>query len=199
MNAEDFDATGPRGPGQRAGLTRGAVLDAARTVLSEGGAGTLTMRGLARRLEVAPNALYSHVSSRDDLLDALLDDVLGLVGVPSPGLADPLDGIRTIMTSTYSVLIEHAVLVPVFLVRQGARGVNAVRLGVLMDAMLRRAGVEESAVAEARRVLIVHTIGFAAFSTAVDTPVGRSADPPRAFLRSLDWLLTGMTAPRSRR
>ena len=32
------------------------------------------MRALARRLDVAPNALYSHVADKTDLLDQLLDE-----------------------------------------------------------------------------------------------------------------------------
>jgi AcrR family transcriptional regulator len=43
------------------------------------------MRTLARRLGVAPNAVYSHVASKADLLDALLDDLLAEVTPPDPG------------------------------------------------------------------------------------------------------------------
>ena len=66
----------PRGPGQRAGLTRAAVLDTAHALLAEDGLDALTMRALARRLGVAPNALYSHVPGKTELVDALLDDRL---------------------------------------------------------------------------------------------------------------------------
>ncbi len=66
-----------RGPGQRAGLSQPAVLAAARELLATAGVDGLTMRALARRLDVAPNALYSHVRSKTDLLDALLDDLPG--------------------------------------------------------------------------------------------------------------------------
>lgn len=182
-----------RGPGQRAGLTKAAVLDAARELLIEGGTDALTMRALARRLSVAPNAIYSHVKDKTELLDALLDDVLAAVKAPDPQSADPADGMVDLMTSTYDVLTAHADLVPLFLARQGARGPNAVQLGVVLDELLARAGVDGAAAADARRVLIVHTIGSAAFATANPDAVIPTAESHGNFGRSLRWLLAGIT------
>ena len=163
------------------------MLSAARELVTEHGADARTMRALARRLDVAPNALYSHVRDKTDLLDQLLDDLLAGVEVPAGG--DPLAGVETIMTSAYATLTAHPELVPLFLVRQGARGPNAVALGKAMDALLGRAGVPD--VPDARRALIVHTIGYAAFAGAGDVlPAGATAD---SFARSLRWLLAGMT------
>lgn len=153
----------------------------------------LSMRALARRLQVAPNALYSHVADKTELIDALLDDVLAAVHSPDPAAADPVRGLAAMMTSTYDVLTAHAGLVPVFLARQGARGPNAVRLGEVMDALLARAGVEPEAAAEARRVLIVHAIGSAAFATAAPESVIPAGESHGNFTRSLRWLLAGIT------
>lgn len=186
-----------RGPGQRAGLTRTAVLAAAHSVLAEGGVEALTMRALARRLTVAPNAIYSHVRDKTQLVDALLDDLLAEVETPSPDAADPVEALATMMTSTYRVLTTHPDLVPVLLARQGARGENAVRLGAVMDALLASAGVQGPAAEEARSVLIVHAIGSAAFATS--TPLGPDGERPipadeseRTFVHSLRWLLAGI-------
>lgn len=187
-----------RGPGQRAGLTRAAVLAAARDLLAAGGVEALTMRALARRLAVAPNAIYSHVRDKTQLVDALLDDLLAEVETPSPDAADPAEALATMMTSTYHVLTTHPDLVPVLLARQGARGENAVRLGAVMDALLASAGVRGPAAVEARSVLIVHAIGSAAFATG--TPLGPDGERPipsgeseRTFAHSLRWLLAGIT------
>jgi AcrR family transcriptional regulator len=173
------------------------VLAAARDLFAEGGAEAVTMRALARRLKVAPNALYSHVASKTQLLDELLDDLLASVEAPGTGVDDPVDGIAHLMASTYAVLTDHPDLVPLFLARQGARGPNAVELGRVMDALLARAGLRGAAVDEARRVLIIHTIGFAAFATGA--PLASDAERPpaaedsrREFARSLRWLLAGI-------
>lgn len=177
-----------RSPGQRAGLDRAAVLTAAREVLADRGAGGLSMRAVAGRLGVAPNALYSHVESRTALLDDLLDDLLSALDPPAPD-TDPAAGLRAVMLAGFDLLARHPDLVPLYLARQGARGPHARALGDAMTLLLARAGVEGPPAGEAVRVLIVHMLGFAALSTA-DGPVG-----PAELRANLDtglrWLLAG--------
>ncbi|AYY12393.1 TetR/AcrR family transcriptional regulator [Actinobacteria bacterium YIM 96077] len=185
-----------RAPGQRAGLTRDAILRCARDVLSEQGIDGLTMRSVARRLGVAPNSLYSHVAGKDTLVDDLLDDVLGEVA--EPRTTEPAAGLRQIMTSTYEVLLRHPDLVPLYLARQGSRGGNAQRLGEIMLDLLDAAGIAGPEAQEARRVLIVYTIGFAAMTTGSTSDAATSLlsrDVLAAnFTTGLDWLLEGILA-----
>jgi AcrR family transcriptional regulator len=173
------------------------VLAAARDLLADGGLDGLTMRRLAQRLGVAPNAVYSHVPGKSALIDDLLDDALSAVGAPAADEADPRAGLRQMMASTYDVLLEHPSLVPLYLARQGARGPNAQALGEVMLTLLARADVDGVAAREALRVLIVYTIGFAAFATQPPTDPGE--DRPLGarqlrenFTRGLDWLLAGI-------
>jgi len=195
------DAETPRTPGQRAGLTREAVLAAGQVLLSERGLDGLTMRGLASRLGVAPNALYSYVASKTALIDDLLDAVLALVESPGKGEVEPAAGLELVMVSTYRVLLAHPDLVPLYLARQGARGENAERLGEVMLALLARAGVTGELALEARRVLIVYTMGFAALATPQPVEPGVVAPVPGEeidgnFTRGLRWLLAGVLADR---
>jgi TetR/AcrR family tetracycline transcriptional repressor len=186
-----------RGPGERAGLDTQQVVVAARTILEEAGSGALSLRAVARRLGVAPNALYSHVASRDQLLDAVLDAVLSEVPLQSEASArlDPVTALRTLMLDSYDVLLRHPGLMPFYLDRQGARGVQAQRLGTFTMDALQRCGLDERAAREAMRVLIVNTIGFAAFSAR---PAGSGEGPiPSAELRhnfeqALHWLLAAI-------
>ncbi|WP_432561175.1 TetR/AcrR family transcriptional regulator [Kineococcus sp. SYSU DK003] len=181
-----------RRPGQRAGVARADVLAAARAITAEQGYPALSMRSVARRLGVAPNTLYSHVGSRADLLDVLLDDVLAQVPEPTAGLG-PAEALRAVLTGTYAVLLAHRDLVPLYLERSGARGPHAVRLGELMTAQLLAAGVGRDDVADAVRVLVVHTIGVAAFAAPApgDRPLDDAA-VERSFRVGLDWLLRGI-------
>ena len=188
-----------RGPGQRAGLSREAVLAAAADLLAAEGLDALTMRALARRLDVAPNALYSHVAGKTALVDALLDAVLAAVQAPDPERADPVAGLHALMVSTYDVLLAHPDLVPLYLARQGARGPHAQHLGEVMTVLLGRAGVHGPAAAVALRVLVVHTIGSAAFATRAPLVPGEGPPLGPEALRDtladgLRWLLAGITA-----
>ena len=126
---------------------------------------------------------------KDELIDELLDDLLAVVEPPAADPTDPVAALRALMTDTYDLLLDHPSLVPLYLARQGARGPHAQRLGAIMDNLLERAGVPEAAVDDARRVLIVHTIGFAAFTIRADDDAGRLRDNYR---RGLEWMLSGM-------
>jgi len=186
-----------RGPGQRAGLDTLQVLAAARAVLREDGVQALSLRAVARRLGVAPNTLYSHVAGKEDLLDLVLDDVLGGVAVPAEEEVrrDPWGAVRAIMLDSYDVLLAHPALVPAYLDRQGARGVQARRLGVVTMRALGNAGLDEESAREAMRVLIVNTVGFAAFSARPEgagAGVIRADELRRNFENGLGWLLAGI-------
>jgi len=176
------------------------VLVAARELLAERGLEALTMRALAERLQVSPNALYSHVAGKTALIDEILDGVLAEVEAPPADLEDPVAGLDSLMASTYGVLLAHAELVPLYLARQGARGPNAQRLGDVMLALLARAGVTGRRAREALRVLLVYTIGFAAFATRPPIEASGAREPPSAemlaaFDSGLGWLLTGIVSP----
>jgi TetR/AcrR family transcriptional regulator, tetracycline repressor protein len=188
-----------RTPGQRAGLTHDAVVAAARELLADEGLEALTMRALAERLDVSPNTLYSHVGSKTELIDDVLDDVLAEVDAPDPGAGDPGAGLHALMASTYRVLLAHPDLVPLYLARQGARGPNARRLGDIVLGLLDVAGVSGPRAREGLRVLIVYTIGFAAFATRPGSdPGGDAALSPEELRANFDsglgWLLSGIAA-----
>ena len=195
-----------RGPGQRAGLTRDGILEAASVLLAERGSQGLTMRAVAMELGVAPNAIYSHIAGKAALVDGVLDRTLARIEAPPPDAGlDPVAALHTLMSSTYEVLLANAGLVPVYLARQGANGANARRLGDVMLAHLAAAGVKDAAAREALRVLIVYTIGFAAFTTGRPAEAGDEAEtdavgplPPAELHTNFDsglrWLLAGITS-----
>jgi TetR/AcrR family tetracycline transcriptional repressor len=152
------------------------------------------MRALAERLEVSPNAIYSHVASKTALIDDVLDDVLAEVVVPESGAGEALEGLFQVMAGSYQALLMHRELVPLYLARQGARGPHAQRLGQVCLALLEQAGVSGARATAALRVLIVYTIGFASFTS------GREGGPLASdqlfdnFSQGLRWLLAGITA-----
>ena len=155
-------STGHRGAGQRAGLSRELVLAAARRIADDEGVDRLTMRRLAAELGVLPNALYSYFPHKEALLDALVDDLLAGIDASDPTEGDWRDGLVRVMDSSRRLLLAHPQLVPVFLARPGL-GPNAARLGEITFELLRRGGVEGERAVEAFRVLLIYSLGFAAF------------------------------------
>jgi AcrR family transcriptional regulator len=151
-----------RTAGQRAGLSRQAVLGAARRIADQDGVERLTMRRLAAELGVLPNALYTYYRDKDALLDALVDDLLAGVDAPDPTQGDWRDGLFRVMDASRRLLLAHPRLVPVFLTRP-ALGPNAARLGEITFGLLRQGGLEGERAVEAFRVLLIYSLGFAAF------------------------------------
>jgi TetR/AcrR family tetracycline transcriptional repressor len=214
-----------RGAGQRAGLSREQVMAAARRIADAEGVDRLTMRRLAAELGVMPNALYTYVPDKEALLDALLDDLLADVDPGDPAAEeDWRDGLVRVMDASRRLLLAHPQLAPVFLARP-TLGPNAARLGEITLALLRRGGVEGERAVEALRVLLVYSLGFAAFQAPrlqTDSParteqveaayaglpedrfprLRRLAGPlaaptdDRQFHTGLRWLLDGIAARR---
>lgn len=65
----------PRGRPSNPLLTVDGITTAAVALLEERGQDGLTMAALARRLDVAPSALYNHVADKQDVLRAVQDHV----------------------------------------------------------------------------------------------------------------------------
>jgi TetR/AcrR family transcriptional regulator, tetracycline repressor protein len=136
------------------------------------------MRRLAGELGVMPNALYTYVPHKEALLDALVDDLLADVDPGDPAEGDWRDGLIRVMDSSRRLLLAHPQLVPVFLARPGL-GPNAARLGEITFRLLRRGGLEGERAVEAFRVLLIYSLGFAAFQ-APRVPVDNKARMERA-------------------
>ena len=69
----------------RAPLSRDRVLRAAVELADEGGLASLSMRRLGERLGVEAMSLYKHVANKEDLLDGIVDIVVGEIDLPAPG------------------------------------------------------------------------------------------------------------------
>jgi AcrR family transcriptional regulator len=78
-------ATEPQPAARREPLSRERVLRAAVALADQGGIGSLTMRRLGQELGVEAMSLYKHVKNKDDLLDGIVDLVVGDIDVPPTG------------------------------------------------------------------------------------------------------------------
>ncbi len=91
---------------RRLPLSRGRVLGAAVAVADEAGIEPLSMRRLAEELGVVPMALYKHVASKEDLLDGMIDLVVGEIDPPVAG-AGWKSAVRQRILSARRALLRH--------------------------------------------------------------------------------------------
>ena len=61
------------------------MLRAAVALADEGGIEALSMRRLAKELRVEAMSLYNHVANKDEILDGIVDTVVGEIELPSDG------------------------------------------------------------------------------------------------------------------
>lgn len=74
------------------------------------GLAALSMRRLAEELSMSRMAAYGHVSSRDQLIELMADEVIGRAELPDPGL-DWAEAVRRIADVNLALLLRHPWLV----------------------------------------------------------------------------------------
>jgi AcrR family transcriptional regulator len=99
---QQLQAQAPR----RAPLSRDRVLGAAVALADRAGIDALSMRRLAEELGVVPMALYKHVANKDQLLDGMVDVVVGEIDPPAQG-PDWKAAVRQRILSARRALLRH--------------------------------------------------------------------------------------------
>ncbi len=140
-------------------LRRERVLDAALAVAEREGFERLSMRLVARELGVSPMALYRHVTNRDDLLDGLVERLLGELKLPQESL--PWDERLRTLASELRALAHRRVELFGLLLQRRAVGPGATRAREAALLALRDAGLESAAAARMERLLSTVVMGFA--------------------------------------
>jgi AcrR family transcriptional regulator len=96
----------PTGVPRRERLNRDRVLRAAISLADEAGMESLSMRRLAQDLDVVPMALYKHLANKDELLDGMVDVLIGEIQMPARDIHWKT-AIRMTALSARGVLLRH--------------------------------------------------------------------------------------------
>jgi AcrR family transcriptional regulator len=91
---------------QRTPLDRVRVLSTAVSMADDGGLEAVTMRKLAQRLGVEAMSLYYHVSNKDEILDGMIDIVIGEIELPMSD-DDWKPAMRKRAISAHRMLAKH--------------------------------------------------------------------------------------------
>lgn len=172
----DQDATRPPP------LTRARIVRAALRLVDEHGLTALTMRALATELEVSPMALYNHVADKEELLDLMLDLMLGEVDCTDTG-GDWLTELRALVCRFHQALSAHHHLAQVYSsqVRIGPHGLRIIERAI---GLLLQAGFSRSDAASAFLTLYTYTVGRHQMGRIAPFP-GRSAQDENEYYLAL--------------
>ncbi len=88
-------------------LTRERILQAAVDVADRDGLGALTMRRLGKDLGFEAMAIYKHVANKEEILEGMLEQVVGRIEIPEED-ADWKDAMRRRAVSAREVLARHS-------------------------------------------------------------------------------------------
>ncbi|MGW4366827.1 TetR/AcrR family transcriptional regulator [Nocardia takedensis] len=123
----------------KAPLSREAIVETGLRILDTDGLAALTMRRVAQELDTGAASLYVYVANRDDLMAAMLDDVIG--AVPEPRGGGWRDRLVALVEATVAAMARHQGLA---LVALGASPTETVtkRLIDRMRLLLAEGGVD---------------------------------------------------------
>ncbi|MDO8209459.1 TetR/AcrR family transcriptional regulator [Conexibacter sp. CPCC 206217] len=130
----------PRRVPSKAPLTQDAIIETALAILDAEGLDGISMRRIAERLETGPASLYQHIADKEELLEQLLDRVLGEVELPAPDPDDWQTPLKQMLRELRSVLAAHRDLAYVTLGRVPT-GPNGLRGAETLLAIMRAGGV----------------------------------------------------------
>ncbi len=143
---------------ERTPLTRRRVIDEAVRLADADGLSALSMRSVARRLDVEAMSLYHHVANKEDLLDGMVDAVLAEFHLPQVG-ADWVVEMRARSQSGRQVLKSHPWAVGLMDSRKGA-GLETLAHHNAVLGCLREAGFSVRLAGHAFALLDAHLYGF---------------------------------------
>ncbi|CAJ1498772.1 TetR/AcrR family transcriptional regulator C-terminal domain-containing protein [[Mycobacterium] kokjensenii] len=175
------------------------VVAAAATILDDYGIADLSMRRLARELNVSPSALYWHFENKQQLLGAVADRVL------RPACEDPGPGswqwrIQTVGRRLRDALLSYtdgAELVSASLA--AGQSEAAIRIVALLADAATAAGVHPDQAGQVARTVVYYVLGFTAdeqsrlqWDAAGAAEITPEADPGSAFTFGLGLLIDGL-------
>lgn len=172
-------------PARRAPLSRARIVAAANGLIEREGAESLSARRLAAVLGCEAMSLYHHVANMRELLDDVVDGVLGGLPLPAAAAPDPRQQLVD-MTRAY---LELARSRPhIFRVISTRRWRTAVELAYQsrMIELLMSAGLKSRAALRAARLLLVYLNGAGLATAAWQLDSGRvSLQTAPAFIQQL--------------
>jgi AcrR family transcriptional regulator len=180
-------STPKRSPRRSDALSRDRIVEAAIEILDTEGEHDLTFRALTTRLSTGAGAIYHHIASKNELLAAATDQVVGhVLAQIEGGDADPARALRAISLGIFDAIDAH----PWVGAQLSHDPLPAVlRIWKAIGEQLQALGVTGSAQSDAGSALVSYVLGAAAQYAA-----GARTRPDRtereAYLKTLAQRMT---------
>lgn len=154
---------GTRGREAGRALTRQQIVDAAVRIGDIESLDTLTIRRLATELGVGTMTLYSYFRSKDEILDAMADDVLGRIRLPQVDPGDPEALLVACGMAFRDMMRTHPCVVRLLSTRVNTSHASLAGSMEGVLALLRAAGLSDRLTVQAYGLLITYALGFSSY------------------------------------
>jgi TetR/AcrR family tetracycline transcriptional repressor len=159
--------TRARRPGPRRALTEDEILDAALDLLDEGGPAAASVRGIAARVGVAPNAVYTYFPDKAAVVKAIVERLLG--EVDHDVFADRSQPwrlrVESVALELRQLLLAHPGAIRLML-GGPMTGPRALALNERLLELLADAGLDPDDAARTAHLLLVYVFGSIALEVA---------------------------------
>jgi len=164
-----YDVRMPSAAAPRAPLTRERIVTAATTYADQHGLPELSMRRLAKEVGFEVMSLYNHVANKDDLLDAMVDQVAGEIALPDVEAAGGWKhALRQSAISAHQRLTRHRWAGSLWGNRMP--GPNRLRLMDATLGVLASAGLGEAMADHGFHALTNHIVGYTLQANTLQMP-----------------------------
>jgi AcrR family transcriptional regulator len=167
----------------RSPLSREQVLRTAVSLADRRGLETLSMRELGRMLGVEAMSLYNHVANKDDLLDGMVDLVVGEIEQP-PSDADWRQAMRLRAASALEAFRRHPWAAALIDSHVGS-GAGRLRYFEAVIRVLRQAGFTTELAARAFSIIDSYVYGFCRQSLNISSAASGETNAAETFLELL--------------
>jgi len=172
---------------ERQKLSRDVVIQAAIKLADEVGIEALSMRKLAENLKVEAMSLYNHVKNKEDLLDAMVDEVVAQMYLPDCGPDSDKywrQELAQACLSSHTVLMKHPWASMLLVSRPAVGSAKMAHFNAIQGCFV-HAGFSPQVADQARHVMESHLYGFTLQKLLYPTPEGDYAKAASQFLPML--------------
>jgi AcrR family transcriptional regulator len=166
-----------RGKASRAPLNREAIVTAALAEIDTKGLEGLSMRRLGAALGVEAMALYHHFPNKAELLDGVMERLLGEAELPPAGTMPPLERLRAFVRSYRQIAIRHPHAFALLAVRR----FNTEAAFALYERILE--ALDEAGFGAVHSARLFRLIGYYASGAGLAEIASRSQEPDAAPVR----------------
>ncbi|HEU5032509.1 MAG TPA: TetR/AcrR family transcriptional regulator C-terminal domain-containing protein [Spirillospora sp.] len=147
-------------------LSREEIVAAAVALLDAEGLDGFSMRRLGASISAGATSMYFYVANKDELLELVVDEILGEVEVPDAAEAGWREAAAGLARSFRTVLLRHSWVIALF-GSHPALGPNAMRVSDRTIALLSAAGLTGAEIGWASSLLVSQAIGYATSDAAM--------------------------------